>query len=123
MYVYRGKHTIAAEEAAKRTAKCGTASGYQKHIKDRTLACQLCLDAHAKAVTAYRRRKGVQATTKAKCGTVSGHQTHRARGQEPCDPCREAINKYNRERRKAPEVRERNREYMRQYRARKKEAA
>ena len=122
MYVYRGKHTIAAEDA-KRKAKCGTPSGYQKHYRERTLACEPCLKAHAEAVARYKKARGLPERTKAKCGTVSGYNTHLQRKEPTCDDCKKALNEYTRERRKRDDVREKNREYMRQYRAQKKAAA
>lgn len=39
------------------------------------------------------------------CGTVSAHQWHRNHRERPCDPCREAVRRYGRQRR-----REQNRE-------------
>ena len=126
MYVYRGKLTLAAEKAAGRSAKCGTSSGYQKHLRERTIACADCLAAHADAMTRTRRARGVQPrtmATKAKCGTISGYNTHGQRGEEKCEPCKEAMRAYMAERRKRDDVREKNREYMRQYRAQKKAAA
>lgn len=34
----------------------------------------------------------------ASCGTRSGYNRHRCNGEDPCDPCREAENRYQRER-------------------------
>jgi len=40
---------------------------------------------------------------------------------EYCDACKAKIRAYHQERRKNPEIKKRNREYMREYRRRKKE--
>ena len=45
-----------------------------------------------------------------KCGTLYGYKVHKRLGQQPCDACREANNKYVRERQRDPEVAARRRE-------------
>lgn len=42
----------------------------------------------------------------AKCGTVAGYNRHKNSKETPCQPCKDAMNKYNRERRaaKKPQV-------------------
>ncbi|MFQ6157665.1 hypothetical protein ACLMMA_14495 [Micrococcus luteus] len=133
MYVYRGKHTIAAEEAAQRAATgekskpgrkalCGTPSGYNKHHRDKTPTCDPCREAHRKDMQDRRRAKGIQPPRLAKHGTISAYRRHHRHGEKPCEPCRKAWNAHNREyqystQELADKHREYHREYMRKYRA------
>jgi hypothetical protein len=133
-YTYKGKQTIAAEEAAQRAtqgphkskrrgvAACGTPAGYNKHRRDKTPTCDPCREAHRLDMLQRRRAKGIQPPRLAEHGTISAYRRHHRHHEEPCDPCREAWNKHNREYQySTPELaekhREYHREYMRQYRA------
>ena len=112
-YTYRGKKTVAAEEAEalaqhtttkgqprqrRRVAECGTESGYRKHIREHDIACDDCLRAHA-ADMAVRRGKqsNWKRRGKPQCGTYSAAIAHRKKGEQVCGPCREAENAYHRE--------------------------
>ena len=41
------------------TAACGTVSGYSKHLRDHTKACQSCKDAKAEDMREYHKKKKV----------------------------------------------------------------
>ncbi|WP_405695206.1 WhiB family transcriptional regulator [Streptomyces coelicoflavus] len=66
-----------------RVAKCGTVSGYQKHLRLKTEPCPECREAKNEANRKQkRRRQPIQ------CGTRPGYRRHRDRGEEACEPCR-----------------------------------
>lgn len=78
-----------------RTAKCGTASGYQRHRLDHTVPCEDCTAAvrdYARARKGYKARKPVQ------CGTTSGYVRHLSRKEIACEACLEAKRNYERDR-------------------------
>lgn len=67
-------------------AKCGTDSGYRRHLARREKACDDCLIAHAEA----NRRPGKRRTW-VRCGTDAGYYRHIRVLKEPaCDPCKVA---------------------------------
>ena len=54
----------------------------------------------------WRKRNGVGGgkigrPQSAKCGTKPGYYRHKTNGEEPCQACRDAVNAYMRERRRA----------------------
>ena len=107
---------------------CGSPAGYHKHYDAKEEACQACKDAqNAKQRARYdprkrhlrylksigetpkrkytkRREAGVSDNTlddpiwRPICGTHNGRRRHYEMGEKPCEPCREAGNKYLRDR-------------------------
>lgn len=69
---------------------CGTNSGYQKHIKQKTPKCQPCRDAHAAAQVAWQRRPKVRTT----CGTYAGYMRHKRSDEDSCEWCLKAYAEY-----------------------------
>lgn len=45
------------ERPSPAVAKCGTSSGYNRHLRDKESACDACLSAHRKATRASRARR------------------------------------------------------------------
>lgn len=107
-YVYRGKHTIAAEEAEaqdaaddeqaqpqpKPKAECGTISGYTKHVRDRTPTCEDCKRAHTEYKREWRMRGHEPRPYMNPCGTRAAYHRHKRRKETPCAPCAEAHREY-----------------------------
>jgi hypothetical protein len=79
-----------APPAPRRTAACGTDSGYRAHRKWGEKACEPCQAAHAEYNRQARARHAKARRAVVQCGTNSGYQTHRNRNEPVCDPCREA---------------------------------
>lgn len=68
----------------------GTNAGYYRHLKDRTLACDPCIEAHRVAVREWTHTRGVTPRIPAQCGTASGYTAHRRRGEATCQKCKDA---------------------------------
>jgi hypothetical protein len=65
------------ETATPSLARCGTAAGYDAHLKRRSRPCQKCLLAAAAAIKPPN------------CGTITGFDAHLERGQRPCGKCQD----------------------------------
>lgn len=89
-------------------AKCGTRSGYLRHLKLKETACQPCKDAQSEHGRAQRRKKGIRPLeiNEREHGTPRGYRQHMARHETPCQPCKDAINKLRRDERAAKRARE-----------------
>lgn len=74
-----------------RVARCGTYSGYQKHLREKTLACPECREAKREANRKQKRNR-----SPIQCGTRPGYQRHQRNGETPCEPCRIANTKADR---------------------------
>lgn len=76
--------------SARPPARCGTISGYNRHLRvTYTRPCLACCDAHA----AYQRvwvAGEVRPREIAPCGTVAAWRRHIRGGERPCAACREA---------------------------------
>lgn len=81
------------------TAKCGTLSGYKRHIAKQEAACEACREASNEHRRARNRSKGILPVPVPQCGTYGGYGAHLRRGETPCDACRAANTKYSRNRR------------------------
>lgn len=68
-------------------AKCGTDSGYTKHLRNKQEPCAECREAHAEE---NRRREGHKKRRPALCGTDSGYYRHRRRSEDACTDCKAA---------------------------------
>ncbi|GAB3117979.1 hypothetical protein GCM10027160_29370 [Streptomyces calidiresistens] len=111
---------------ARPLAPCGTTAAYSRHRRRGEEPCQPCRDAYNASQRARyrraRRRAGLPACVLAPCGTPSArrrhrrraescpdcalslkpcgtpaaYKRHRRRGEEPCQPCRDAYNAWQR---------------------------
>ncbi|MGO2634679.1 MAG: hypothetical protein ACTH9H_13125 [Galactobacter sp.] len=107
-YVYKGRTkeppTIVTRQdkrrgkTGKRLARCGTNSGYGRHIRDGEHPCDACKDAH-NAKRAIERGGRVTGMRKgnAQHGTYAGAVKHRKSKQSMCFPCAEAERIYHAE--------------------------
>lgn len=90
--------------------KCGTLTGYRRHIKAKQPACQPCKTANAAASRDYEARSKLGMIRRGfnpdKCGTYAGYKRHDRTGVPACDACLSAYA-----------------DYMHDYRARRKTAA
>lgn len=86
-YQYRG---TLRDVSSPEPGKCGTNSGYQKHVKLNTPKCQPCKDAHAAAQLAWQRRPQMRTT----CGTYAGYMRHKRAEEDACQWCLKAYADY-----------------------------
>ena len=102
-YKYRGtiQHAEPETTRAPRTATtnntemCGTATGYRRHQRHGTTACQPCKDAIAELGRKLRKATPLYGTYRAdKCGTYAGYHRHRRYRVPPCQACRDANTQY-----------------------------
>uniref|UniRef100_UPI003555DCAD WhiB family transcriptional regulator n=1 Tax=Streptomyces halstedii TaxID=1944 RepID=UPI003555DCAD len=86
------QHTPGSAETPKRTARCGTNSGYHAHRRQGTPPCEECRTAHTAAGQKQRQASVTNRppTTGEDCGTASGHRAHLARNEAPCQLCTDA---------------------------------
>lgn len=79
---------------------CATERGIEEHIRDGE-SCRICKDwiKAGKPVTLPAGEQPAKRKTKrpAKCGTISGYQRHYNQKETPCDACKAAKSRYNRE--------------------------
>ena len=83
--------------------RCGTAAGYQRHLRNRTPTCRPCKDAWAEHQRPYsaakRRRRGQPERKPPACPSHSRHVVfRREHGRDCCPDCRAAANEYARNR-------------------------
>jgi len=90
-YQYKGK---IRDVTPLTTAKCGTESGYTRHLQLGTPTCRPCKDGHAAYQRARRRMKPVMRN---QCATYPGYMRHKRAGETPCDMCRAAYARYMRD--------------------------
>lgn len=126
-YTYRGTNRDTLDPTpARRPAvgkgefnpdRCGTYSGYRQHQTHKSPACQPCKDAMAAYSREYYERIGGRPKVAVKsdrkrgpgknprngsgCGTYNGHAAHKRAGTPACEPCKEALRAYKREREQA----------------------
>jgi len=76
-------------------ARCGTTSGYQRHLREGGWACEDCLQATRDAA---RRAYVPKERTHVPCGTWGAYMRHRRAGEKPCRECLDGVNRRNKER-------------------------
>lgn len=88
----------------RKTAECGTISGYNRHRTAGEVICRECQTAWREYQAAYRASLPPRERKRNKvapCGTCSGYMRHYTAGEPICDPCRQAKNAYVRDRARA----------------------
>lgn len=85
--------------------RCGTPSGYGRHLRLGEPACRPCLDAVAADQRERRAVRREQLTgsrdirrSVAECGTLGGYKRHRKRGESACPECLAEVAAVSRER-------------------------
>ena len=83
----------------KAAARCGTTSGYSRHLRLGESVCAACRAAYAVYERDYRRRRaenggkrlglpvGTSPIDWAKCGTEANYRRHYRLGEKPCRAC------------------------------------
>lgn len=87
---------------------CGTISGYTLHCQRDEPKCDACKAAVAQYAKQRRRDCGIGPPGVVTCGTYSGYVAHYKRGdEEPCRPCSDARNVYQKQWRRLTKLRQR----------------